>query len=171
MPRKGPSSEQIVAKLRPSTLRAHAVATGATKVASSSPTPTQGSGDCHDLGCQGLGIGPRDELLRPKEVERYFQCTQRLRPKPRRHRHDYAETFSTLAKVVLCNCQIFGDGRLSDVDPELEQFAMNARRAQQRIRGRFHLPDQLTNFQGDLPAAARSRFPSPEAGSRSDASG
>ena len=40
---------------------------------------------------------------------------------------------------------IFGDRGLSDVDPELEQFAVNARRAPKRI-GEAHLPDQLANI-------------------------
>ena len=51
---------------------------------------------------------------------------------------------------------ILRDGRLSDVDTELEQFAMNARSAPQRI-GEAHLPDQLPDFRGDLRPAARDR--------------
>ena len=57
---------------------------------------------------------------------------------------------------------VFGDRGLADVDPELEQFAVNARRAPQRV-GQAHFADQLANFQGYFrPATARSRFPAPE---------
>src|SRR5438105_2522713 len=51
--------------------------------------------------------------------------------------------------------------RLSDVEAEFEQLAMNARRTPQRIF-RAHPPDQCAQICGDLwPASKRAGFPTP----------
>ena len=56
---------------------------------------------------------------------------------------------------------ILGDGRLSDLDPELQQLTVNAGRAPQRVL-HAHPPDQAANLDRDLgSAAARPRLPSP----------
>ena len=50
---------------------------------------------------------------------------------------------------------------LADIDAELEQLAVDPRRAPKRI-GDGHLPNQLANVRWRLgPTAARSRFPPP----------
>src|SRR5882757_6723047 len=57
---------------------------------------------------------------------------------------------------VLCNA------RLADIDAELEQFAVDARRAPERV-GQAHFPDQPTDLQRDARSpAAPSGFPTPE---------
>jgi hypothetical protein len=63
-----------------------------------------------------------------------------------------------------------GDARLSDLEAELEQLAMNARRSPQGIF-RADPPDQRAQFRIDLRAASkRARFPTPVPhGSRLDA--
>ena len=51
-------------------------------------------------------------------------------------------------------CHVFGHDRLSDLDPELEQFAMDARGTPQWVL-RVHPSDQIANFNRNLrPAAA-----------------
>ena len=56
---------------------------------------------------------------------------------------------------------VLGDRRLRDLDPELEQFAMDARRAPQPV-GQAHLPDQAADLPGNLrPTAPRARLPAP----------
>src|SRR5258707_704392 len=51
--------------------------------------------------------------------------------------------------------------RLSDLEAELEQLAMNARRTPQRIFG-AHAPDQCAQFRIDLwSASERTGFPTP----------
>ena len=40
---------------------------------------------------------------------------------------------------------VLGDSGLADLDPELQQLAMDARRTPERV-GVAHLPDQLTNL-------------------------
>ena len=65
-----------------------------------------------------------------------------------------ARSGSTLGHVL-------GDGRLSDLDPELQQFAMNTRRAPERV---LHTQpaDQAAHLNRNSgPAAARTRLPSP----------
>jgi hypothetical protein len=53
------------------------------------------------------------------------------------------------------------DARLSDLEAELEQFAMDARRTPQRIF-RAHLPDQRAQIRGNLRSASkRAGFPTP----------
>ena len=44
---------------------------------------------------------------------------------------------------------VFGDARLSDLEAELEQFAMDARRTPQRILN-AHPPDQRAQVRVDL---------------------
>src|SRR5947207_7100870 len=56
---------------------------------------------------------------------------------------------------------VLGDRRLSDFDPELEQFAMDTRRAPQPI-GQAHFPDQAADLAGyPRPPAMRARLPAP----------
>ena len=58
---------------------------------------------------------------------------------------------------------VFGDARLRDFQPELEQFAMDARRSPKRVLD-AHPPDQHTEVFLDLRAPSpRTRFPTPEA--------
>src|SRR6266576_2187036 len=63
---------------------------------------------------------------------------------------------------------VLRDARLSDLETELEQLAMDTRRSPQRIF-RAHPPDQRAQIRGDLrPASKRTGFPTPvppEAGS------
>ena len=63
---------------------------------------------------------------------------------------------------------MYGDRRLSDLDPELQQFAMDAWGAPQAV-GHAHLPDQAPDLQRNLwPAPTCARLPAPvqaEAGS------
>src|SRR4029079_442934 len=57
---------------------------------------------------------------------------------------------------------VLGDGRLSDLDPELEQFAVDAWSAPQPV-GQAHLSDQAPDLQRNLwPATTRARLPAPE---------
>ena len=59
-------------------------------------------------------------------------------------------------------CHVFGDRGLANVDSKFEKLAMDPGRAPEGI-GQAHVADQLAYFERDLwPAAARSRFPSPE---------
>src|ERR1035441_1270603 len=54
-----------------------------------------------------------------------------------------------------------GHARLSDIDPELEQFSMDPRPAPQRI-GNAHLADQPADLQWhNRPATTASRLPAP----------
>jgi hypothetical protein len=65
-----------------------------------------------------------------------------------------ARSGSTLGHVL-------GNRRLSDLDPELQQFAMNTRRAPERV---LHAqpPDQAAHLNRNSgPAAARTRLPAP----------
>src|SRR6266511_3908173 len=56
---------------------------------------------------------------------------------------------------------IFGDGRLSHRKTELEQLAMNARRAPKQIFN-AHPPDQCPQIRTDLRSASQiPRFPAP----------
>jgi hypothetical protein len=56
---------------------------------------------------------------------------------------------------------VLRDAGLSDLEAELEQFAMDARRSPQRIF-RAHPPDQHAEIRGDLrPASKRAGFPMP----------
>src|SRR5262249_32785797 len=56
---------------------------------------------------------------------------------------------------------VLGNSGLPDIDDELEQFAMNARCAPERVRN-THVSNELTNLQRCLwSATARSRFPAP----------
>src|SRR6266849_11022942 len=56
---------------------------------------------------------------------------------------------------------VLGDARLSDAKPELEQFAVDARRTPKQIL-RAHLPDQRAQFCLDLRSPSPStRFPTP----------
>jgi hypothetical protein len=51
---------------------------------------------------------------------------------------------------------VFCNGSLADVDPELEQFAVNPWRSPQRV-GNAHLANKVANVRGDpWPAAAPS---------------
>ena len=60
------------------------------------------------------------------------------------------------------SCHILGDRRLTHLDAELEEFAMDPGRTPERI-GKAHIPDQLTDFEWDLRSAyPRARLPSPE---------
>jgi hypothetical protein len=57
---------------------------------------------------------------------------------------------------------IFADRGLTHIDAEFEEFAMDPRRAPERV-GEAHFADQLADFERDLrSAAARARLPSPE---------
>src|SRR5258708_15063829 len=56
---------------------------------------------------------------------------------------------------------VLGDGRLSDFDPKLQQFAVDARCAPKPV-GQAHLPDQTPDLDWNLwPAATRARLPAP----------
>src|SRR5258706_1806075 len=56
---------------------------------------------------------------------------------------------------------VFRDARLSDLETELEQLAMDARRSPQRIF-RAHPPDERAQIRGDLRSASkRAGFPTP----------
>src|SRR5262249_8275957 len=67
----------------------------------------------------------------------------------------------TLAGRVTFLGHVLGDGRLSHRKAELEQFAMNARRAPKQIFN-AHPPDQGTQIRTDLrPASQVPRFPTP----------
>src|SRR5665213_4010519 len=56
---------------------------------------------------------------------------------------------------------IFGDTRLRDIKPELEQFAVDARCAPKRIL-HAHLPDQRAEVRFDLrPPSLEAGFPTP----------
>src|SRR5216684_5431067 len=56
---------------------------------------------------------------------------------------------------------VLGDRRLSDLNPELEQFAMDAGRSPQPI-GQAHLSDQATDLAGyPRSTATRARLPAP----------
>src|SRR5271170_3794337 len=59
-------------------------------------------------------------------------------------------------------CHVFSDRGLTNVNAELEEFAMDSGSAPEWI-GMAHFSDQLANFDQDLrPAAAVPRLPSPE---------
>jgi len=64
---------------------------------------------------------------------------------------------------------VFRDGRLTDVDPELQQFAMNPRRAPQwvRLRHRANQRAHVGRHGGSVGASAT--FPCPTKGSPVDA--
>src|SRR5260370_7570926 len=56
---------------------------------------------------------------------------------------------------------VLGDGRLCDLDPELQQFAMDAGRTPQPI-GQTHLPNQAPDLPWyPRPTAPRARLPAP----------
>src|SRR5512132_3148253 len=56
---------------------------------------------------------------------------------------------------------ILGNAGLPDVDPELEQFAMDTRYTPQRV-GQAHFPDKLPDLSRHRwPARTRPRFPAP----------
>ena len=56
---------------------------------------------------------------------------------------------------------VFRDGRLRDVDPKLQQLAVDSRRAPQRI-GLTDLTDEILRFLGHLwPAGSGARSPTP----------
>src|SRR5262245_14421686 len=56
---------------------------------------------------------------------------------------------------------VSGHSRLPDLDPQLQQFAMNTRGAPQPV-GQVHLPDPAPDLYGyPRPTAARERFPAP----------
>ena len=56
---------------------------------------------------------------------------------------------------------VLGDARLRDFEPELEQFAVDARRSPKRVLD-AHPPDQRTEVCLDLrPPSPRARFPTP----------
>jgi len=58
---------------------------------------------------------------------------------------------------------VFGDARLRDLKPELEQFAVDARRAPKRVLD-AHPPDQRTQIRFDLRAPSPgARLPTPVA--------
>ena len=71
------------------------------------------------------------------------------------------ERFPALGRRASTFDHILGDARLSDVDAEFEQFAMDLRRAPQRI-GNAHLADKLA-YLGRYNGAANvaSRLPAP----------
>jgi hypothetical protein len=53
-------------------------------------------------------------------------------------------------------CHVFCNRGLADIDPELEQFAVNPRRSPQRV-GNAHLENEVANVRGDpWSTAARS---------------
>jgi hypothetical protein len=56
---------------------------------------------------------------------------------------------------------VFGDARLRDLNPELEQFAVDARRAPQRVLD-THSPDQCAQLGvNPQPPSKRARLPTP----------
>ena len=58
---------------------------------------------------------------------------------------------------------VLGDARLRDLKPELEQFAVDTRRAPKRVLD-AHPPDQRTQLRLDLgPPSPGARFPTPVA--------
>ena len=60
------------------------------------------------------------------------------------------------------SCHILGNRRLTHIDAELEQFAMDPGRAPERI-GEAYIPDQLADFEWHFwPPHSRARLPSPE---------
>jgi hypothetical protein len=57
---------------------------------------------------------------------------------------------------------VLGDGRFGDLDPELEQLAMDPRSSPEPV-GSAHLPDQVADLLGDCRTAASGPgLPSPE---------
>src|SRR5262245_12732120 len=57
---------------------------------------------------------------------------------------------------------VFGDGRLCDLKAKLEELAVDARGAPQRVL-HAHLPDEIAQFTIDLrPTRPMSGFPAPE---------
>ena len=66
-----------------------------------------------------------------------------------------------LGRRVSSPDHVLGHAGLSDLDAELEEFAMDPRRSPQRI-GNAHLADKLADLQRNRwPATPRSRFPAP----------
>ena len=66
------------------------------------------------------------------------------------------EGFPALRRWPPSLCHVFCYSRLADVDPELEQFAVNPRRSPQGV-GNAYLENEVANVRGDpWPAAARS---------------
>jgi len=58
---------------------------------------------------------------------------------------------------------VLGDARLRDLEPQLEQFAVNAWRTPKRIL-HAHSPNQCAQFRLDLwPPSPSTRFPTPVA--------
>jgi hypothetical protein len=56
---------------------------------------------------------------------------------------------------------VLGDCRLRDVDPELQQLAVDTRRTPESVR-QAHVPDQPADLHWNLwPTATRARLPAP----------
>ena len=85
----------------------------------------------------------------------------RTNPSTRCRPRDFEETSSTLGWRTPSSRHVLGNGRLPDIDAELEQFAMNPRCAPKRVLD-THVSNELTNLQRSLwSATVRSRFPPP----------
>ena len=73
----------------------------------------------------------------------------------RYHRRDFEGRSSNLATVAAFS-HVFRNSGLADIDPELEQFAVNPWRSPQGV-GSAHLENELANVRGGpWPAAAPS---------------
>jgi len=74
-----------------------------------------------------------------------------------------AQGFSTLRRWLAASRHILANTGLADVDAELEQFAVDARRSPQRIVA-AHLPNQVPRFLGDRRPSrlAAPHLPGPE---------
>jgi len=85
----------------------------------------------------------------------------RTNPSPQHRPHDCAETSSSPGPEAPHSRHILSDAGLPNIDAELEQFAMNARRTPQRV-GNAHLSDQLPNFSRHAGATLSApRLPAP----------
>ena len=67
-----------------------------------------------------------------------------------------AESLPGLRRLSPAHRHIFGNGRLSDLDPELQKFTMDARGAPQPV-GQAHLPYQVRISTGTFGRPARER--------------
>ena len=74
-----------------------------------------------------------------------------------------AQGFSTLRRWLAASRHILANTGLADVDAELEQFAVDARRSPQRIVA-AHLPNQVPRFPGDRRPSrlAAAHLPGPD---------
>jgi hypothetical protein len=67
-------------------------------------------------------------------------------------------------------CHVFCNRGLADIDPKLEQFAVNPRRSPQGV-GNAHLANEVANVRGDPWPAAVAISSASKLGNQLDASG